>query len=263
MYSKYTKNLISEVVKNSFSWANVCRLVGVRPACGSQAHLKKRAVDFGIDFSHFTGQSHNKGKTFKGKTFIVTPIQDYLNNIVNIIPFFNSLSYIYFEAVSLALMLNSSDEKTLKLKKHGEFNHLLYVELMHRFKEMRNTKKFQASGFSPTSKELVSLLRKMEFENLVKFESNQILMAIANNIIMYTGTSLYNKKAISGLIFHDFCLSPENKQGLQPKLDYYTSGYIRNYMKFIMQEGGVEEKREILNCIKGRICLNNKTVALI
>jgi hypothetical protein len=35
---------------------------------------------------------------------------------------------------------------------------------------------------------------------------------------------------------------------------------IRNYAKFILQEGSTEEKREFLRCLSGQITLNNKTI---
>jgi hypothetical protein len=38
---------------------------------------------------------------------------------------------------------------------------------------------------------------------------------------------------------------------------------IRNYAKFIMQEGNVEEKREFLSYLKTKITLSNKVVILV
>ncbi len=37
---------------------------------------------------------------------------------------------------------------------------------------------------------------------------------------------------------------------------------IRNYAKFILQEGAIEEKREFLRCLKSEIALNNKKIYL-
>lgn len=73
MRNKYTRELITEAVKDQLSWAGVCRKIGIRPATGSQAHLKKRAVEFGVDTSHFLGMGHNKGKTFER-----IPLEHYL-----------------------------------------------------------------------------------------------------------------------------------------------------------------------------------------
>lgn len=38
---------------------------------------------------------------------------------------------------------------------------------------------------------------------------------------------------------------------------------IRNYAKFILQEGTVEEKRELLGCLKTKIVLKNKIISLL
>lgn len=59
---KYTKEILESAVKNSFSFANVLRLLGIRQAGGSQCHIKRQVVRLGIDFSHFTGRGGNKGK---------------------------------------------------------------------------------------------------------------------------------------------------------------------------------------------------------
>jgi hypothetical protein len=65
MRNKYTKKMIESAVKTSMCWADVCRKLGVQPMTGSQTHVKKRACDFNIDYSHFTGSGHKKGKTYE------------------------------------------------------------------------------------------------------------------------------------------------------------------------------------------------------
>jgi hypothetical protein len=37
---------------------------------------------------------------------------------------------------------------------------------------------------------------------------------------------------------------------------------IRNYAKFILQEGSMDEKREFLGCLKSEILLSNKSILL-
>ena len=37
---------------------------------------------------------------------------------------------------------------------------------------------------------------------------------------------------------------------------------VRNYAKFILQEGAIEEKREFFSCLKTKITLSNKQVSL-
>ena len=72
---KYTKELLAKLVSTSNCWADVCRKVGIKPATGAQTNLAKRAKIFGIDHSHFIGQSWNKGRTFPQRQ---VPIKNYL-----------------------------------------------------------------------------------------------------------------------------------------------------------------------------------------
>ena len=37
---------------------------------------------------------------------------------------------------------------------------------------------------------------------------------------------------------------------------------IRDYAKFILKDGSIEEKRELLTCFKSRIILSNKIISL-
>lgn len=65
MGKRHTKEALEPIVAISIiSWADVCRKIGIKSHTGAQTHLKKRAVGFGIDSSHFLGQSYNKGRTF-------------------------------------------------------------------------------------------------------------------------------------------------------------------------------------------------------
>lgn len=67
MKIKHTKELLEPIIKESKTWAEVCRKLGLKPMTGSQTHIKKRATKFNIDFSHFVGKSFNAGRTFKRK----------------------------------------------------------------------------------------------------------------------------------------------------------------------------------------------------
>lgn len=67
MRNKYTKEKLESVIERSTSWSQVCEKMGVKPSTGSQSHLTKRAKEFGFDTSHFLGQGHRKGKTYKKK----------------------------------------------------------------------------------------------------------------------------------------------------------------------------------------------------
>ena len=62
MNNKYTKEILQSVISSSISWGQVCKLLGCSSATGAQSHIKKRSIDFGIDFSHFLGQAHGRGK---------------------------------------------------------------------------------------------------------------------------------------------------------------------------------------------------------
>lgn len=60
---KYTKEIIEAAVKQSASWKEVCILLGMqRPVSGVQNHIHSRANLFEIDYSHFPGHAHGKGK---------------------------------------------------------------------------------------------------------------------------------------------------------------------------------------------------------
>lgn len=77
MKIKYKKEDVANAVIKSKNWKEVCEIIGLSPISGSQAHIKKRAIFFEIDFSHFCGQSWRKGKVFQKER---TPIEKYLNN---------------------------------------------------------------------------------------------------------------------------------------------------------------------------------------
>ena len=65
MLKKYTKEWLSELCKDSYSYAEVLRKAGRKPGGGAQETVRNKIKDFGIDISHFTGQAWNKGKTIK------------------------------------------------------------------------------------------------------------------------------------------------------------------------------------------------------
>jgi 5-methylcytosine-specific restriction endonuclease McrA len=76
MRHKYTKELLEPIVARSFSWADVCRELEIKPFTGSQSNLTIRAKLLGIDSSHFTGKLWSKGKTLGAKR----PIEVYLTD---------------------------------------------------------------------------------------------------------------------------------------------------------------------------------------
>lgn len=60
MKHNYTVEEVKIAVKNSKSFANTMRLLGVPLGGGSHARLKQFILDNEIDIEHFTGQAHNK-----------------------------------------------------------------------------------------------------------------------------------------------------------------------------------------------------------
>lgn len=61
-YIKHTKEILEIAVAESFSLANVINKLGLRQGGGTQSHIKRRIEEFGIDTSHFFGQSHYRDK---------------------------------------------------------------------------------------------------------------------------------------------------------------------------------------------------------
>lgn len=64
---RYTKEMIQEAANRSFTWAETCRQLGIKPSTGSQSHLNKRAQKLNIDFSHFYSKSEASSKLNRSK----------------------------------------------------------------------------------------------------------------------------------------------------------------------------------------------------
>ena len=67
MRTKYSEQDLIEAVKTSFSIADVCRKVGLKPAGGNYKTIKQKIIKFNIDDSHFLGQGWNVGLKFNPK----------------------------------------------------------------------------------------------------------------------------------------------------------------------------------------------------
>lgn len=66
---KYTKELLEEAVKDSFSIMGVMRKLDIPLAGGNHSHIKKLIKKFNINISHFTGRGWSKGdKSHNRKT---------------------------------------------------------------------------------------------------------------------------------------------------------------------------------------------------
>lgn len=66
----YTKELLEENVKDCYSFAELCRRLGLKPEGSNPKTLRKKMEEFNVDYSHFTGQAWSKNPSnpvYKGK----------------------------------------------------------------------------------------------------------------------------------------------------------------------------------------------------
>jgi hypothetical protein len=75
----YTEDQLAEAVKESLSYAEVLRRLGLKPAGGNHAAIKRRITEFEFDTSHFKGQGWNRGQNFGPRR----DIHEYLVDISN------------------------------------------------------------------------------------------------------------------------------------------------------------------------------------
>ena len=68
MKVKYTKELMESAIKDSYSIAEVCRKIGLKPVGSNYKTIKSKIELYNLDISHFTGQAWNKGKNFSEET---------------------------------------------------------------------------------------------------------------------------------------------------------------------------------------------------
>lgn len=57
---KYSKELLEENVKDCYSFAELCRRLGLSPEGSNPKTVRKKMDEFNVDYSHFTGQGWNK-----------------------------------------------------------------------------------------------------------------------------------------------------------------------------------------------------------
>jgi hypothetical protein len=65
--SRYSDADLEAAVKASSSIAGVMRLLGIRLAGGSHAHISRRIKRLGLDTSHFLGQASNRGRPARNR----------------------------------------------------------------------------------------------------------------------------------------------------------------------------------------------------
>lgn len=54
--SKYKKELLEPIVKESRNWAELCNKLGIKPATGAQSYIKTVVTKFNITYNHFIGK---------------------------------------------------------------------------------------------------------------------------------------------------------------------------------------------------------------
>ena len=57
--------MLEEKIKNCYSFAELCRRLGLNSEGSNPKTLRKKLDLFGIDYSHFTGRGWNVGLRFK------------------------------------------------------------------------------------------------------------------------------------------------------------------------------------------------------
>jgi 5-methylcytosine-specific restriction endonuclease McrA len=63
--TKYTKEVMEKAVNSSESVSGIIRYFGLKPSGGNYVNIKHFIGLYGIDISHFTGQSWSKGKRYE------------------------------------------------------------------------------------------------------------------------------------------------------------------------------------------------------
>lgn len=68
MKVKYSKELMESAIRDSYSIAEVCRKIGLKPVGSNYKTVKSKIELYNLDISHFTGKGWNKGKSYSEKT---------------------------------------------------------------------------------------------------------------------------------------------------------------------------------------------------
>ncbi len=154
---------------------------------------------------------------------------EYIQGAAHCATVFKSLSYLYFEAVSLSTMLFSGDIESGKLLAKGEYNNLIYIEINNIFHKKRLQKRFASYEFSPTVIELQKILSELQENGIVSFRFSELFIAIANNLLFYIGSSLKTPEDLKGMIFYDFCGGMQDEKGYQTATEDLVVKYMHAY----------------------------------
>lgn len=72
-YTKWTKEKLEPIVKESISYAECLDKMMLKKAGGNYATIQRLIDKFDLDDSHFLGQAHNRGKEFKSFDDLINP----------------------------------------------------------------------------------------------------------------------------------------------------------------------------------------------
>lgn len=64
---KYTRELLTEAVKTATSFSQLAVQLNIKPIGSTITNLAKRCKKLNVDTSHFTGQSHQKGRPVRNR----------------------------------------------------------------------------------------------------------------------------------------------------------------------------------------------------
>lgn len=122
--------------------------------------------------------------------------KDFIHRLNNASAELPMLGYLYFEAVSEYLMLNSTDPLTIELAKRKEFNNWLYKQLMYGiYKELRGN--FSISKFNPSIEELRDYVQITKSLGHLNVNVDELVMYVAARIMYWVNTRFFTKPGTS------------------------------------------------------------------
>lgn len=127
-----------------------------------------------------------------GTTFTPETARNYLDKVSEEAAHLNMLGYLYFEATSEYLMLNSTDEKTIALAKKGEFNNWLYKHMMyHIYENLKGD--FNIHRFHPSVERLFRYFQQEIDAGRLKINVDDAVVYIAERILFWINTRFFSE----------------------------------------------------------------------
>jgi hypothetical protein len=125
-----------------------------------------------------------------------------INALINVFP---SISYYYFESLSLASMLIDKGHRSRKCNQKKELNNLIYILMNQKYQKQRLQNRFEPYKFNPSIKDLQSIFTDLNNEKTTRLSLSELAIISVNLFIFYIGSCIKNTEDIMGLIFYDFC----------------------------------------------------------